>query len=165
MSKQATLERRRAARLETERAVAARELRTRPPAGARRRGRGRRREPPSLAVSASGADPPRATTSTHLDGVTERRGVLGDPAAPITVTEFVDLQCPVCAAASREVLPQLIDGYVRTGRVKLQARTLHFLGPHSVTAARAAARPSARTGCGASSRRSTPARAPRTRAT
>ena len=59
-------------------------------------------------------------------------------AAPVTVVEFVDLQCPVCAAAARDVLPQVVE-HVRAGRVKLELRTLSFLGPDSVRAARVAA--------------------------
>ena len=65
--------------------------------------------------------------------------MLGDPDAPLTVTEYVDLQCPACAAAARETLPALVRDHVRTGKVKLEARTLHFLGPDSERAARFAA--------------------------
>jgi protein-disulfide isomerase len=36
-------------------------------------------------------------------------------------------------------MPSVIRDYVRTGKVKLQARTLHFIGPESTTAARFAA--------------------------
>lgn len=79
------------------------------------------------------------TRSTVVDGVPETNGVLGDPNAPVTITEYVDLQCPVCAEASKTVLPTLINDYVKTGKVKLQARTMHFLGPDSITAARVAA--------------------------
>lgn len=79
------------------------------------------------------------TRSTVVDGVQETKGVLGDPNAPVTITEYVDLQCPVCAEASKSILPTLIDDYVKTGKVKLEARTMHFLGPDSVTAARVAA--------------------------
>ena len=61
------------------------------------------------------------------------------PQAPVTLTEYVDLQCPVCAAAARDTLPALVRDYVRTGKVKLEARTLHFIGPDSVRAARMAA--------------------------
>jgi protein-disulfide isomerase len=57
----------------------------------------------------------------------------------VTVTEYLDLQCPICANASRTVLPGVVDNYVRTGKVKLQARTLHFIGEDSVRAARVAA--------------------------
>ena len=72
-------------------------------------------------------------------GLSERSGVLGDPKAPLTVTEYVDLQCPICAEASRTTLPVLVRDYVRTGKVALQARTLHFLGADSERAARVAA--------------------------
>ncbi|MBE2316120.1 thioredoxin domain-containing protein [Solirubrobacter sp. CPCC 204708] len=77
--------------------------------------------------------------STVVDGVPERNGVLGDPNAPVTVTEYVDLQCPVCAEASKTALPALINDYVKTGKVKLELRTMHFLGPDSVKSARVAA--------------------------
>jgi protein-disulfide isomerase len=97
----------------------------------------------AIAVSSSGREKtsPPATTqpSTLFTGFTERDGVLGDPGAPLTLTEYLDLQCPVCAQAARATLPAVVDDYVRAGKVKLAARTLHFLGPDSVRAARAAA--------------------------
>ncbi len=74
-----------------------------------------------------------------MKGIEEHDGVLGNPNAPVTITEYVDLQCPICAAASRETMPGFIDAYVRTGKAKLQVRTLSFLGPDSVRAARVAA--------------------------
>ena len=65
--------------------------------------------------------------------------MLGDPRAPLTLTEYVDLQCPVCAVASKQTLPWLVENYVRTGKAKLELRTLHFIGPDSERAARVAA--------------------------
>jgi protein-disulfide isomerase len=38
----------------------------------------------------------------------------------------------------RRGVPALIDNYVKTGKVKLQARTLSFIGPDSATAAKVA---------------------------
>jgi protein-disulfide isomerase len=95
-------------------------------------------------VSSSGGSAdtptPRPSQAASLfDGIEEHNGVLGDPKAPITLTEYVDLQCPICAAASRDTLPTVVRDYVRTGKVKLQARTLHFIGPDSVRAAQVAA--------------------------
>jgi protein-disulfide isomerase len=96
-----------------------------------------------VAVSASGGTkPPAASTaplSTTFRGIPEHAGVLGDPKAPRTLTEYVDLQCPICAAASKQTLPWLVQHYVRTGKAKLQLRTLHFIGPDSVRAAHVAA--------------------------
>jgi protein-disulfide isomerase len=93
----------------------------------------------AIAISSSGGTKPAAPSPGLLAGIPEHNGVLGDPKAPITVTEFVDLQCPVCAEASQTVVPPVIRNYVRPGKVKLQARTLSFLGPDSVRAARVAA--------------------------
>jgi protein-disulfide isomerase len=88
--------------------------------------------------SGGGSPPPRAATSDLFRGIPERAGVLGDPDAPVTVTEYLDLQCPACAAYARESLPDLVQR-VHNGQVKLEARTLHFLGPDSERAARFAA--------------------------
>lgn len=96
-----------------------------------------------IAVQAGGGT--KSTTAelkpaaVDLQGIPETRGVLGNPKAKLTLTEFVDPQCPVCAQASKQVLPTLIDQYVRTGKVRLDARVLHFLGPDSTRAARYAA--------------------------
>jgi protein-disulfide isomerase len=81
------------------------------------------------------AAPPTPKAASLIAGIPERDGVLGAADAPVTVTEFLDLQCPACAAAAATELPALIDDHVRTGQVKLRAEVLHFLGPDSVTAA------------------------------
>jgi protein-disulfide isomerase len=88
--------------------------------------------------SSSTTAKPKPVESSLLAGIPEHDGVLGDPKAKTTVTEFLDLQCPICAEASKTTLPTLINDYVRTGKVKLQARTLHFIGPDSAKAALAA---------------------------
>ena len=96
-----------------------------------------------VAVSASGGakpdTPPAPPASTTFRGTPEHDGVLGDAKAPLTLTEYVDLQCPICAAASKQTLPWLVENYVRTGKAKLELRTLHFIGPDSERAARVAA--------------------------
>jgi protein-disulfide isomerase len=93
-----------------------------------------------IAISATGgakAKPVGQSGAAKLvAGIPEHNGVLGDPKAPITVTEYLDLQCPICAEASKANLPDLINHYVKKGKVKLQARTLSFIGPDSVTAAK-----------------------------
>jgi protein-disulfide isomerase len=64
---------------------------------------------------------------------------LGRPDAPLTLVEFADLQCPFCRDYSVQVLPQIVDRYVRSGELRLELRVLRFLGPDSATAAAAAA--------------------------
>jgi len=91
---------------------------------------------PAPATPAAGGSAP---TNALFTGIPEKNGVLGDPSAPVTITEFVDLQCPICAETSRTTLPELIRDRVKTGKVKLDARTLQFIGPDSVRAAQVAA--------------------------
>jgi protein-disulfide isomerase len=94
----------------------------------------------AIALSSGGGDKVSPQQSAALlSGIPEHNGVLGDPKAPVTVTEFVDLQCPICAATSRTVLPGIVRDHVKTGQVKLRARTLSFIGADSVRAARVAA--------------------------
>jgi protein-disulfide isomerase len=49
---------------------------------------------------------------------------IGDPNAPVVVEEFSDFQCPFCRRFHDETLPQIVDEYVRTGKVYFVFR--HF---------------------------------------
>ena len=71
-------------------------------------------------------------------GIPQDGTTLGEKDAPVTVYIYEDFQCPFCGQFSREMLPDLVDDHVRNGEVKLVAQTMAFLGPDSVTAARAA---------------------------
>jgi protein-disulfide isomerase len=53
------------------------------------------------------------TLVAKAQGVTK-----GDPAAPITIAEFADYQCPSCGAFGLSVKPQLELLYVQTGKAK-----------------------------------------------
>lgn len=88
------------------------------------------------AVAQRSSEAPPTTTSTKsllalLDGIPQHGDTLGDPAAPVELIEFADLQCPFCAAVNTVLLPQLVKDYVRPGQVKLVFRGLHFVGPDS----------------------------------
>jgi len=48
----------------------------------------------------------------------------GDPRAPLAVIEYSDFQCPFCGTFAREVLPDLREKYVRTGKALLAFRHL-----------------------------------------
>jgi protein-disulfide isomerase len=72
------------------------------------------------------------TVRTMLRGIPQHGNVLGSPTAPVTMVEYVDVQCPYCDAFAREVLPTLVRDAVRTGNVKLIVRPLAFIGPDSV---------------------------------
>ena len=74
-----------------------------------------------------------------FEGVAQSNITLGNQQAPVTLYEFADLQCPFCREFTATAFPQIVDKYVRPGKVKIVFRNLTFLGPDSVTAARAAA--------------------------
>lgn len=77
-------------------------------------------------------------TRAMLRGIAQNGTSLGDPKAPFVLTEFADLQCPFCAEYATGVLPQIIERYVRTGRLRLELRLRRFLGADSDVAGRAA---------------------------
>jgi protein-disulfide isomerase len=79
-----------------------------------------------------------ADARAMLRGVPQHGTSLGDPKAPLVLTEFADLQCPFCRDYTLGVLPQIIDRYVRTKKLRLELRLRRLLGPDSDVAARAA---------------------------
>jgi protein-disulfide isomerase len=100
-----------------------------------------------IVISQSGGDddsePPStlrgaAEVSALLDGIPQDGQVLGDQTAAVSVVEFGDLQCPVCAAFAAQVLPQLITDQVRSGNVTYEYRPWDIIGPDSEPASKAA---------------------------
>jgi protein-disulfide isomerase len=85
---------------------------------------------PALAPPARSASPsaptapaptspsPPATSSASVDD----DPALGDPKAPVTIIEFSDYQCPVCARFYRDYLPALKERYIATGKVRFVYR-------------------------------------------
>jgi protein-disulfide isomerase len=82
-----------------------------------------------------------------LAGIPQSGQTLGSPSAPVTITEYADLECPVCDAFALPTnrntsdgtpgtgyLDQLIKQYVRPGKAKLVFRSLETAtgnGPNS----------------------------------
>jgi protein-disulfide isomerase len=73
-----------------------------------------------------------------LNGIPQKGSTLGNPKAPVTLTEFADLQCPFCRDYTLNQFPSLVGKYVRTGKVKMVFQNYAFIGPDSLTAALAA---------------------------
>ena len=63
----------------------------------------------------------------------------GAPDARVTLVEFTDYQCPFCARHQKETVPQLLEKYVKTGKVKYVVRDfpLEAIHPAAVKAAEA----------------------------
>lgn len=62
--------------------------------------------------------------NAELDGIPQSGNRLGKSTAPITITYYGDLECPVCRTFTLGSLPQIIQSYVRTGKAKLKYRSL-----------------------------------------
>lgn len=66
-----------------------------------------------------GAALPTRPASAQAEGGLIPQRTLGDSAAPITVYEASDFQCPFCRAFFVETLPHLATEYIATGKVRL----------------------------------------------
>jgi protein-disulfide isomerase len=86
--------------------------------------------------SATQSSPPKLAL---FNGIPQKGYTLGNPDAPVTVTQFIDMQCPFCARFDAQQLPAIVRKYVKPGRVKVELRTLAFLGLDSERGAEAAA--------------------------
>jgi protein-disulfide isomerase len=75
--------------------------------------------------------PGAADVQGLLQGIPQSGNILGSRTAPVTLVEYVDLQCPYCQEFETQAMPALIAGYVRTGKVKIEARPIAFIGPDS----------------------------------
>ena len=60
-------------------------------------------------------------------GIPQKGFVLGDPNAPVTLIEYIDLQCPVCQSFEVNELPELISKYVRPGKLKIEMKLWNII--------------------------------------
>jgi protein-disulfide isomerase len=62
--------------------------------------------------------------TTLLSGLPQGGNVLGRATAPVTLQYFGDLQCPVCSSFSTQALPLIVAKWVRTGKLRVEYRSL-----------------------------------------
>lgn len=74
--------------------------------------------------TASTTPRPSAEVASLLSGIPERGDTLGDANAPVTLQYFGDLQCPFCREFTLDVLPSLIQRWVRAGKLKIEYLSL-----------------------------------------
>jgi protein-disulfide isomerase len=82
--------------------------------------------------SLANALPGAADVDALFKGIPQSGLTLGSPSAKVTLTEYIDLQCPYCRQFETQVMPGVVTRYVRTGKVKVVARPLAFIGPDSI---------------------------------
>jgi protein-disulfide isomerase len=59
-----------------------------------------------------------------LADIPQRANTLGQPLAPVTLEYFGDLECPFCRDFSLDVLPSVIQRWVRAGTLRIEYRAL-----------------------------------------
>jgi protein-disulfide isomerase len=65
-----------------------------------------------------------AEVTSLLKGIPQSANTLGHPNAPVTLKYFGDLECPYCKDFTINILPALIDKYVRTGKMRIEYHSL-----------------------------------------
>lgn len=63
---------------------------------------------------------------------------VGDPEAPVVLTEYEDFQCPFCLSYSAQMEPTIVEEYVKSGKVRIEFEHFPILREDSVRAAQAA---------------------------
>jgi len=87
----------------------------------------------SSTPTTTGGTLPDAGSAVELfKDIPQHGNVLGKPNAPVTMVEYIDLQCPVCRAFETDVMPTIVPRFVKTGKVRVIARPIAFIGPDSV---------------------------------
>jgi protein-disulfide isomerase len=88
----------------------------------------------AIAISSSGSSSPKATPAafksaaskvdSQLSGIPQSGVTLGSPNAKVTVTEYGDLQCPICRDFALGAGGQLVSGEIKQGKAKLVYKSL-----------------------------------------
>jgi len=75
-----------------------------------------------------------AAVDSLVNGVPQDGMVIGDPSAKVELMEYGDLQCPVCKAYSEEILPQVIENKVKSGKARIVFHNFTIIGEQSLPA-------------------------------
>lgn len=79
-----------------------------------------------------------AEVNRGLRGIPQVGMTLGEADAPALLVEYGDLKCPACAAYALEVIPDVIESQVRSGRARIDFRNYTIIDEQSEAAGAAA---------------------------
>jgi len=83
--------------------------------------------------AAGGQQPAGAADVSKI--ITKDEPFIGPANAPVTMAVYFDYQCPFCKQFDQQTLPQIIDKYEKTGKVKIYFKDFQFLGSDSTAGA------------------------------
>jgi protein-disulfide isomerase len=81
--------------------------------------------------SLANALPGSSDVAAEFKGIPQKGTTLGWPSAPVTLTEYIDLQCPICQQFETQVFPDIVQRYIRTKKVKVVMKPWAFIGNDS----------------------------------
>jgi protein-disulfide isomerase len=87
---------------------------------------------PTVGSLANAPLPNAADAQREFARIPQQGNELGSPSAKATLVEYIDLQCPNCQAYEATVMPAIVRRFVRTGKLRVEARPIAFIGPDSV---------------------------------
>ena len=65
-----------------------------------------------------GVSAPTPEPTPDTDFEPETTAISGDEDAPVTIIEFSDYQCPFCLRHFEQTMPQIVENYIDTGKVR-----------------------------------------------
>jgi protein-disulfide isomerase len=65
-----------------------------------------------------------AEVQKEIGGIPQKGIALGKATAPVTLVYFGDLECPICKEFTLGALPEVIQKWVRTGKLRIEYRSL-----------------------------------------
>jgi protein-disulfide isomerase len=74
-----------------------------------------------------------ASVETLLSGIPQSGSRLGNAKAPVTLTYYGDLECPVCQQFTLSSFPQLVANEVRSGKVQVNYKAFQTATPDATT--------------------------------
>jgi protein-disulfide isomerase len=76
------------------------------------------------APKSAAANTAQAEVIKLLQGIPQSANVLGNPSAPVKLVYYGDLECPFCKQFTLTALPSIIAKDVRTGKAKIEYRSM-----------------------------------------